>query len=90
MRNYKSAITDLNKAIEIDPNYVTAFMNRGDIYNYYYAIDRQKSIADYDRVIKLGVDKDQSKSVCGHKAMAETNNMVPLAILKLLTNTACN
>lgn len=90
MQYYKKALSDLDKAIEINPNYVEALMNRGDIYNYYYAIDRKKAILDYNRVIALGVDKDQSKSVCGHKAMAQINNFVPLAIVKVITNTACN
>lgn len=89
MRNYKDALPDLDKAISIKPDYVSALMNRGDIYNYYYAIDRKKAIEDYKRVISLGKEKDNSGSVCGHKAMAETNNLVPLAILKTITNTAC-
>jgi len=86
LHNYQFAINDLNKAIELNPNYATAYMNRGDIYNYYYAIDRQKAIADYDKVIALGKEKDRSRSVCGHKAMAETQDMIPLAILKVFLN----
>jgi tetratricopeptide (TPR) repeat protein len=89
LHNYKDALTDLNKAIVLDPNYATALMNRGDIYNYYFAIDRKKAIDDYNKVISLGADKDQSKSVCGHKAMAQTNNMVPLAILRVVSGVAC-
>jgi len=88
MHNYKDALADLNKAIALNPNYVNALMNRGDIYNFYYALDRQKAIADYNRVIALGPDRDQSRSVCGHKAMATTYNIVPLAILKTI-NSGC-
>ena len=89
LRDYKNALADLDMAISLNPNYVEALMNRADIYNYYYAIDRKKAINDYNAVIALGIDKDKSKSVCGHKAMAETNNIVPLAILKIITNTGC-
>jgi tetratricopeptide (TPR) repeat protein len=86
MQNYKDALPDLDKAIEIKPDYVTALMNRGDIYNYYYAIDRKKAIADYDKVISLGTKNDRSGRVCGHKALAENNNMLPLVSLKMLIN----
>lgn len=90
LHNYKDALDDLNVAIFQDPDYIAARMNRGDIYNYYYAIDRQKAIADYNKVIALGKDKDLSNSVCGHKAMAQTNNMIPLAFLKIFTDTSCH
>ena len=89
MHKYNAALGDLNSALAIDPDYVTALMNRGDIHNYYYAIDRQKAIADYNRVIELGKNKDMSGSVCGHKAMAQTNNMIPLAFMKIVTHTDC-
>ena len=87
LRNYQDALTDLNKAISIKPDYVEALMNRGDIHNYYYQIDRKAAIADYAKVISLGKEKDKSNSVCGHKYMAQTNNFIPLVFLKMLTNT---
>lgn len=89
LRNYKDALYDLDQAIYLNPEYVEALMNRGDIYNYYYNIDRQKAIADYDRVIDLGIEKDKSNSVCGHKAMAETDNFVPLVFLRFMISTDC-
>lgn len=89
MRNYKTALSDLDEAITIDPTYVTALMNRGDIYNYYYAVDQNKAVMDYDSVIALGKEKDKSGSVCGHKAMAQTHNLVPLAILKAMLLSDC-
>ncbi len=87
MRNYADALLDLDKAISLNPNYVNALMNRGDIHNYYYQIDRKAALADYNKAISLGARDD--KSACGHKAMAETNNIIPLAFLRMFTNTAC-
>ena len=65
--NYKQALSDLNRAIEIRPDYVHALMNRGDIYNF-YLIDRPKAIADYNKVISLGLTTD--RTVCGHRFLA--------------------
>lgn len=76
MRNYPAALSDLNKAIALRPNYVNALMNRGDIYNFYYNKNRQKAIADYDRVISLiSPDQYQSLSVCGHRMIAMQGGM---------------
>ena len=80
MQNYEKALSDFNKALTLNPDYVRPLMNRGDIHNY-YIIDRKAAIADYDHIIKLG--KTAGTSVCGHKAMVQTNNMLPLAFLNL-------
>jgi tetratricopeptide (TPR) repeat protein len=69
LRDYKSALPDLDKAISLNPNYINALMNRGDIHNYYYAIDRNVAITDYEKVITLGGTK--GTSVCGHLFLAE-------------------
>ena len=87
MHNYKEALPDLDKAIKLNPNYVQARMNRGDIHNYYYQIDRNMAIEDYNKVISLGATHDTS--VCGHKAMAETNNIIPLAFLRSASRADC-
>jgi len=87
MRNYKDALPDLDKAISLNPNYVQALMNRGDIHNYYYQIDRKVALVDYNKVISLGAIHDTS--VCGHKAMAETNNFIPLAFLNFFFHASC-
>jgi len=68
IHNYAAALPDLDRAIQIRPDYVNALMNRGDIYNYYYQIDRKRAIADYDRVEQIG---SQYTSATGHRAMAE-------------------
>ena len=65
--NYAAALPDLDKAIELRPGYVNALMNRGDIYNYYYHINYDRAIADYDRALKLGAAHN---SVCGHRLLA--------------------
>jgi len=85
LRNYTDAMNDLNKVLSIRPNYTLALINRGDLYNYYGPIiDRKKAIDDYQKAISLGAVHDTS--VCGHLAMAQTNNLVPLAILKFIFN----
>lgn len=85
LRNFSDAMNDLNKVLSIRPNYTQALLNRGDLYNFYGpVIDRQKAIADYQKAISLGAV--HNTSVCGHLAMAQTNNLVPLAILKFIFN----
>lgn len=70
MRDYQNALTDLNKALELNPNYVNALMNRGDVYNYYLN-DKAKAIADYKKIISIA--GTQGTSVCGHLFLAEHN-----------------
>jgi tetratricopeptide (TPR) repeat protein len=72
MQNYKNALPDLNKALKLRPDYIHALMNRGDLYNYYGPkINRQKAIADYNKVIALG--GTHGTSVCGHLFLAIHN-----------------
>ena len=88
MQNYKNAAVDLDKAIKLRPNYVNALINRGDIYNFYYQIDHSKAITLYEKVISLGSTK--GNSVCGHKAMAMSNNILPFAFFRyFFTNSNC-
>lgn len=68
MRNYAQALPDLDQAIILNPNYIQALMNRGDIHNYYFEIDRQQAVADYEKVISLGGAR--GTSVCGHLFLA--------------------
>lgn len=90
LRNFKDALADLNKAIELRPDYASALANRGDIYNYYGPIDRKKAIEDYAKAILTGSTYNR-RTVCGHKAMAETNNFIPLVFLKFVLNRGnCN
>jgi len=76
-QRYDLALPDLDRAIELRPNYVNALMNRGDIHNYYYAVDRARAIADYDRVIALGPEARRGTSVCGHRLIARMGGWSP-------------
>jgi len=70
MHQYDQALSDLNDAIAIRPDYVNALMNRGDLYNYYYAINHNLAIADYDRVMAIDPVNQQHSQVKGHMAFA--------------------
>jgi len=83
MQNYKDALPDLNKAIDLKPNYSHALMNRGDIYNFYYNIDKKKAVADYDAVVRNGNTKDTN--ACGHRLIARDNGNLILPFLRLFT-----
>ena len=65
--DYAAALPDLDKAIELRPHYINALMNRGDIYNYYYNINYDLAIADYDRILPL---RPLPGSLCGHRLLA--------------------
>ncbi len=71
LRDYQDALPDLDKDLALNPNYIQALMNRGDIHNYYWAIDKPRAIADYEKVIALG--GQQGTSVCGHLFLAQHN-----------------
>jgi tetratricopeptide (TPR) repeat protein len=67
-QNYASALPDLDHALALRPDYVNALMNRGDLHNYYYNINYDQAIADYDRVLAL---PHAQTSVCGHRLLAQ-------------------
>ena len=48
---YEQAVTEFNKAVELDPEYAMAYNNRGDAYWNKGNFDR--AIADYDKAIEL-------------------------------------
>ena len=81
MRQYDKALSDLNTAIVLKPEYIQALMNRGDIHNYYYNIDRSDAMIDYQKVISLGGEKNTS--VCGHLFLARHNGWNIWTILSL-------
>jgi tetratricopeptide (TPR) repeat protein len=80
MRQFPAALADLSLALTINPNYVQALMNRGDIHNFYYAIDRKSAIADYEKVLGLG-GNPKTTSVCGHLFLARHDGWSLAAIL---------
>lgn len=71
MRDYKDALSDLNQALVLNPDYIQALMNRGDIHNYYFEINKQSAVVDYTKVISLG--RTTGTSVCGHLFLAKHN-----------------
>jgi len=87
LRNYQDALLDLDKAIMLRPDYVNAIMNRGDIYNFYYNIDRKKAIKDYDKVLEIVKSPSERRkiSICGHKVIAQNNGWGPEIYIKLIT-----
>jgi tetratricopeptide (TPR) repeat protein len=89
MRNFGAAVSDLDKAIELKPDYIHALMNRGDIHNYYYALDRQSALLDYEKVISYG--GMNGTNVCGHAFLARHNgwNIGTLLSLPRLIGGAC-
>ncbi len=80
-QNYAAALNDLDVAIELRPDYVNALMNRADIYNYYYDIDYDKALADYNRVLAL---HPQGTSVCGHRLLAQNHGWSLGAVVTIL------
>ena len=82
-QQYALALPDLDRAIEIRPNYLNALMNRGDIYNYYYAIDYDRAVADYDRVLRL--PGAEHTSVCGHRMLAANHGWNPGVLVEIMT-----
>ncbi|HZE87358.1 MAG TPA: tetratricopeptide repeat protein [Methylomirabilota bacterium] len=91
LRDYNAALPDLEKALSLKPNYIEALMNRADLHNYYYQIDRQSAIKDYEKAKSLGASQKET-SVCGHLFLAKHNGWTPGAFLDLpnLLMDSCN
>lgn len=68
LQDYIHALSDLDMAIKLRPNYSTALANRGDIHLFYYAKDLRRAIADYDQAIKA--QQPITNTICGHRAIA--------------------
>jgi tetratricopeptide (TPR) repeat protein len=69
-KDYASALSDLDRALQLRPDYVNALMSRADIYNYYYAIDYERAVANYNQVLKVDPKAMEYTSVCGHRLLA--------------------
>ena len=87
-QQYALALSDLNRALVLRPDYVNALMNRGDIYNYYYAIDYERAVRDYDRVLAIDPEAPQHTSVCGHRMLALHHGWSPGVLVEVLTRGA--
>lgn len=81
LNDYPHALQDLDQALAIRPDYVNALMNRGDIYNFYYNINRAKAMEDYNRA--YAADPTHG-SICGHRMLARNNGWTLGAYLELL------
>jgi tetratricopeptide (TPR) repeat protein len=81
IQEYALALPDLNEAIRLRPNYVNALMNRGDIYNYYYQIDYERALQDYNRV--LAIDPN-APNLCGHRMLATSHGWNPGVLGRIL------
>lgn len=85
-KDYASALPDLDRAIELRPDYANALMNRGDIYNYYYRRDDARAVADYDRVLALGEAAASQRGVlCGHRLLAINHGWSAGVFIALVT-----
>ncbi len=67
LQDYIHALSDLDMAIVLRPNYATALANRGDIHLFYYAKDLRRALTDYDRAINT--KQPIANSICGHRAI---------------------
>jgi tetratricopeptide (TPR) repeat protein len=88
IQDYAAALPDLDAAIRLRPDYVNALMNRGDIYNFYYHVDRARAIDDYERVLAIDPSAAAHTSVCGHLGIARNSGLTPVVYLKLLFDYA--
>lgn len=93
MQQYAPALIDLDTALMLRPYYLEALMNRGDIYNYDFAINHQKALADYTTVMSITTPPErQMLSLCGHRLLAQTNGWSLATVWQLLlhgTHAGC-
>lgn len=87
-RDYALALADLDSAIHLRPQYANALMNRGDIYNYYYAINYERAVSDYDQVLQIDPSAGDHTSVCGHRLLALQHGWNLNVARELLANGA--
>jgi tetratricopeptide (TPR) repeat protein len=79
LQDYDRAIPDLDKALELNPNYVNALMNRADVLNYRKE-DNEAALRDYRKIIEL--TGSTSTAVCAHMVDASSDKGI-LYLLKM-------
>jgi Flp pilus assembly protein TadD len=57
LENYEKAMDDLQKALELDPNYAWAYCNRGFVYESLGDLEQAK--ADYEKALSLAGDDQE-------------------------------
>ena len=70
--HYSSAIRHYHVAIQFNPNYVDAYLNRGSLYFFKEKFD--KAIADFDRVTALDPQNGRARDLCD-AAQRELGNL---------------
>ncbi|HEX6107778.1 MAG TPA: tetratricopeptide repeat protein [Ktedonobacteraceae bacterium] len=60
LKEYPKAITDYDRATQLNPQYTAAYHNRGVAY--YGLKEYQKEIADYDRALQLDPNFTRAKN----------------------------
>ena len=60
LKQYERAISDYNKAIELNPNFALAYNNRG--WAYYCLKKYQQALKDFDKAIELNPNNTQAKN----------------------------
>jgi tetratricopeptide (TPR) repeat protein len=60
LNGYQHALEDLKRAIDLEPNRVSSYFNRGAVY--YDLKDYQKAIADYDHALELNPRYTRAKT----------------------------
>ena len=74
---YDEAIAEYTKAIEINPNYSTAYTNRGNVY-FNHLMEYDLAIADYSKAIEL--DPNNALAYENRSGVYYTNKQYDLAI----------
>jgi tetratricopeptide (TPR) repeat protein len=55
LRNFDAALRDLDRALELMPNFPEAHLNRGNVYSYIESLDQ--AVKEYDAAIEHGTRK---------------------------------
>ena len=79
--DYKMALRDYGRAIELDPDYVEAYNNRGKVYSEISPPDYKMALMDYGRAIELNPDYAEAYNNRGATHVKKTDPDYDAAIL---------
>lgn len=77
---YTLAIADLTKAIQLKPDFVIAYIERGD--TFFELGNYDAAISDYDAALRLDPNSDRARSM-REKALVYRNPIVTVGIEKI-------